>query len=290
MPSTIDEYKCIKQLGKGISAVVQLAQLPDGRKFALKIFDKSNPHNSARAMETLRQEVATYQGLNHPYMVNLVAFKPDAKWVKSDGRQLDVAYMALELISGGELFDYVALKRFSPSVCRYYFKQMLQVMHYMHSNGVTHRDLKPENIMMDEQYNIRFCDFGFAAPTEGRDGSGFLKTILGTTAYMAPELILKEKYRGPEVDLFALAIILFILYTGHPPFNCANPLRDPHYKILADGLVDKFWETHAKSKQPGFFEKEFVDLLTHMLAPNPTSRLSIADVIGHPWMQGQTAT
>lgn len=72
--------------------------------------------------------------------------------------------MALELITGGELFDYVALKAFPIEVCRYYFQQMLQVMHYMHFNSVAHRDLKPENIMLDEKYNIKFADFGFATP------------------------------------------------------------------------------------------------------------------------------
>jgi carbon catabolite-derepressing protein kinase len=57
---------------------------------------------------------------------------------------------------------------------------MLQVMHYIHSNGAAHRDLKPENILLDENFNVKVTDFGFAAPIQGRDGSGFLKTVLGT--------------------------------------------------------------------------------------------------------------
>ena len=198
--------------------------------------------------------------------------------------------MVLELITGGELFDFVALKRFSPQVSRYYFKQMLQVLHYMHAQGVTHRDLKPENIMLDANYNIRFADFGFAAPTEGRDGTGFLKTILGTGAYMAPELHTRQKYKGQEVDLFAMAIILFILYTGHPPFNSAHPTKDPYYVMLAEGRIDAFWAQHSKNKPQGFFEPAFVDLMTHMLALQPTARLSLADTVAHPWMQGATAT
>ena len=72
-------------------------------------------------METLNKEVEVYKNLQHPYMVNLLEFKADAVWKKGDGTQKPVADMALELISGGELFDYVALKQFSPETCRYYF-------------------------------------------------------------------------------------------------------------------------------------------------------------------------
>jgi serine/threonine protein kinase len=191
MPYTIDTYTCEKTLGSGISAKVKLARSADGTRVALKVFDKTNPQNSAKAIETLKNEAEVYKNLNHPYMVKLLDFKEHAIKTKSDGTQVPVAYMALELITGGELFDFVALKPFSVEICRYYFKQMLQVCHYMHIKGVAHRDLKPENIMLDSDFNVRFADFGFAAPIQGRDGSGFLKTILGTTAYMAPELIMK---------------------------------------------------------------------------------------------------
>lgn len=145
-------------------------------------------------METLKHEVDVYRTCDHPYMVRLYEFKENSEWVKSDGRKVPVAYIALELITGGEFFDYIALKPFDVATCRYYFKQMLQVMHFMHTRGIAHRDLKPENIMLDDKFNIRFADFGFAAHIKGKDGSGFLRTKLGTTAYMAPEVLLKQPY------------------------------------------------------------------------------------------------
>lgn len=289
MPSRIDHYTCSKTLGSGISAKVKLATAQDGTRVALKVFDKSNPSNNAKAIETLKHEVDVYKNLQHPYMVKLIDFKADATWKKSDGREVPIAYMALELIQGGELFDYVAIRSFSQDICRYYFKQMLQVMHYMHIKGVAHRDLKPENIMLDENFDVRFADFGFAAPIQGRDGSGFLKTILGTTAYMAPELILKQAYQGHCVDLFALGIILFILYSGHPPFNQAHP-NDPHYKLLATNRADLFWKQHQNNKPQGFFSEEFKDLITNMLQLKPETRPSLADCVGHAWMQGTCAT
>lgn len=95
---------------------------------------------------------------------------------------------------------------------------------------------------------------------------------------------------GHVVDLFALGVILFIMYAGHPPFNQAVP-RDPHYKLLVKFRPDMFWKSHEQGKAPGFFTEEFKDLITNMLAHNPSSRLSMADIIGHPWMQSEeTAT
>ena len=67
----------------------------------------------------------------------------------------------------------------------------MEGLDYCHSKGVTHRDLKPENILLDSNYIIKIADFGFAAPIEGRDGKGYLKTKLGTMNYMAPEIHLK---------------------------------------------------------------------------------------------------
>jgi serine/threonine protein kinase len=133
-----------------------------------------------------------------------------------------VAYVATELLPGGELFDFVALKAFSEPVCRFYFKQMLSAIHSVHSLGAAHRDLKPENILLDAQFNIKISDFGLVAPIEGRDGSGVLTSQVGTSNYMPPEVCEGNGYTGYNHDLFALGIILFILATGRPPFGRAD--------------------------------------------------------------------
>ena len=81
---------------------------------------------------------------------------------------------------------------------------------------------------------------------------------------MAPEILAKEPYQGHVVDLFALGIILFILYSGHPPFANADP-KDSHYKLIASNRADLFWKTHEQRKAPGFYSEEFKDLITNML-------------------------
>lgn len=144
-------------------------------------------------------------------------------------------------------------------------------------------------MLLDSDFNLRLADFGFAAPLEGRDGSGQLKTYLGTLSYMAPEIISRSSYQGQVVDLFSAAIILFILYAQHPPFANSNP-RDTHYKLLATNRSDLFWKAHSNNKPEGFFSDDFKDLMTSMLQLHPHQRLSMADIIGHPWMQGKVAT
>ena len=121
-------------------------------------------------------------------MVGFYEFKADAVWIKSNGTQVRVAYIALELINGGILYDYVALRYFDPPICRFFFKQMLSALHFVHSNGASHRDLKPENILLDSNFNVKIADFGFAAPIEGRTSTGYLYSYLGTHNYMAPEI------------------------------------------------------------------------------------------------------
>lgn len=89
----------------------------------------------------------------------------------------EVNYIVLELASGGELFDFIALGgRFDEPTARLYSTQLFTALNYMHSAGVCHRDLKPENLMLDHNYNLKVADFGFAAPIKGRDGKGKLQT------------------------------------------------------------------------------------------------------------------
>lgn len=114
-------------------------------------------------------------------------------------------------------------------------------MEYVHRRGITHRDLKPENLLFDSNFNLKIADFGFAAPMSGRDGSYNLKTVLGTFGYMAPEIILRQPYHGDCVDLFAAAVILFIMVARHPPFNKADPRDDNFYKKIVGNRPDLFW-------------------------------------------------
>lgn len=106
-------------------------------------------------------------------------------------------------------------------------------------------------MLIDDEFNLKIADFGFAAPIEGRTGTGELLTKLGTESYMAPEIHQKLPYQGQTVDLFATGIILFIMISGHPPFTQAMP-NDRFYKFISGNRADVFWRSHTRNKKGGF--------------------------------------
>ncbi len=205
--------------------------------------------------------------VKHPNIVNLLEYSEEAPYEKKNGAKYPVVCIALELANGGEIFDYIALGgAFSERVCRFYFRQFMEGLNYVHSKGIAHRDLKPENLLFDNNFNLKIADFGFAAPIHGRDGKGYLKTKLGTESYMAPEIHARSPYSGASVDIFAAAIILFIMFTQHPPFSRAEP-TDPFYRLICANRADLFWKAHSKNK-PGnlaFFPEDFRNLITACL-------------------------
>ena len=125
-----------------------------------------------------------------------------------------VNYIVSEYASEGDLINLMMeTDHFSTTRCRYFFRQMIEAVSFMHKAGVVHRDIKPDNIVLDQNMHIKLIDFGLAAPIEGHDGSGMLHTSCGTLKYMAPEQHLLRPYAGEKVDVFALGVTLFMMYT-----------------------------------------------------------------------------
>lgn len=103
--------------------------------------------------------------------------------------------------------------------------------------------------------------------------------------YMAPELLALSKYKGEDIDLFALAVILFTLLAGFHPFNKAQN-NDLSYRKLIQNDAKAFWNLQTKKlKSETAFSENLKDLLTKMLSAQPSQRLNIDEVIAHPWTQ-----
>lgn len=281
MPTTLGKYVLGRTLGSGVSCKVKLAKDSSGQRYAIKII-----HSDATFDELVEKECEALAQLQHRNIVRLVEVNQGQQTNPKKGSK-SVKYIVLELIGGGELFDFVALGgRLSEDQGRYYFKQLLEGLGYMHKQGIVHRDLKPENLLLDKDYVLKITDFGFAAKAAGSDGSGLLHTQLGTANYMAPEIHIGRDYEGARVDLFAAAIILFVILTQRPPFLKAHP-QDPHYRLIAAGRAELFWQAHADAEQgQDIYSAEFKDLFQKMMTLNPAQRPTIEDIMSHPWMAG----
>jgi len=214
-------YLITKELGSGQFSKVYLATDVNNKKYAIKIIPKyaDDPTTTSSHIALLNAEVTALTTLTHPTIVRLIDYSDSGRFVLPNQQEKEVIYMVLEYIPNSELFDYIKLTgKLSENMCRLFFLELLDAVNYLHCNNICHRDLKLENLMIDSKYHLKLLDFGFSIPTLGHDGSGLLNSYKGTPLYMAPEIHEGKKYYGRSVDIFALGVILFILYSGHPPF------------------------------------------------------------------------
>ena len=101
-----------------------------------------------------------------------------------------------------------------------FIRQIFLALNYMHKRNIVHRDIKPENILMSNvekgKIEIKITDFGFATCYKQHEQT--LNQVLGTRAYMAPEIIKNLEY-GPKVDIWSAGVLVYLMIKGELPFN-----------------------------------------------------------------------
>lgn len=258
--------------------------MQDGTVVAVKTIKS---RGGSVAVESFEQEALVHQPLDHERIIKLYGFWKDTQVTQKKKKHGEWTYkdvgleaiMALELAPNKELISLMMQTgAFSEPVARYYFKQMLEGIEYMHSEGIYHLDLKPDNMVLDEHFNVKICDFGLATKEEQRSSPR------GTRVYMAPEMIREEEYLTSHADIYSLGIILYCLATGRPPFTEAG--RNCKYARALWKKPEKYWK---KVVSEGVNEPsdELKDLIETMLKPFPEERLAISQIKNHSWLQGE---
>jgi fused len=174
-------------------------------------------------------------------------------------------------LAQGELFETLEDdKRLPEDVVRKIAKDLVQALHYLHSNRVIHRDMKPQNILICPNGVVKLCDFGFARVMSQQ--TVVLTSIKGTPLYMAPEVV-KEKPYDHTADLWSMGVILYELYVGQPPFY-TNSIYSLINLIVKDTV-----------KYPDSMSSDFRNFLQGLLTKEPKKRLDWPDLLHHPFVR-----
>ena len=190
---TAADFDPLRCLGKGTFGTVLLVkQQTTGKLYAQKQFKKASLTVHKRLIEQTKTERSILESVNrHPFVVKLFyAFQDHEK-----------LYLILEYAQGGELFTHLAQERmFTEEVASFYMAEMALALEHLHRNlGVIYRDLKPENCLLDTDGHLLLTDFGLSKVAV--DENDKCNSMLGTVEYMAPEVILGQKY-GMAVDWY----------------------------------------------------------------------------------------
>lgn len=132
--------------------------------------------------------------------------------------------MVVEFLDGGCLTEliYNYFTKIDEDVIAYICREILLGLDFMHKKNKVHRDLKSDNILVNKEGDIKIADFGFA--TQLTAERQHRKSVVGTPAWMAPELILKKDY-DEKVDIWSVGIIALELADGEPPYLRIPPLK-----------------------------------------------------------------
>jgi serine/threonine-protein kinase len=207
---TLGRYELVEELGRGAMGIVYKGLDPKiNRTVAIKTvhFDDVEEALLPEVKERFFREAQAAGGLNHPNILTIY----------DSGEEMDVAWIAMEFLSGKDLERFGTKGNLLPwskvlEICA----KVADALEYAHKHGVVHRDIKPANIMLLENGEVKVTDFGIARVVS----SSQTKTgvVMGSPSYMAPEQIAGKKVDGRS-DLFSLGVVLYELFAGERPFQ-----------------------------------------------------------------------
>lgn len=215
--STLGRYEVLGELGTGsMGTIYRGRDAVLDRDVALKTIARAGSLDP-ELKERFYREARLCAKLNHPNIVTIYDL----------GEQDGTAFIAMELLTGGDLKKFIAEKQTLPNERKVQmFADLCDGLHHAHSHGIIHRDLKPSNIFLNSDGVAKILDFGIARlPASSLTMMG---RVLGTPHYMAPEQIMGQPCDARS-DVFALAMVAFEFLTyAHPFFGESIPKRIMH--------------------------------------------------------------
>ncbi|XP_022615283.1 MAP kinase-interacting serine/threonine-protein kinase 1 isoform X1 [Seriola dumerili] len=290
-----DLYKLTDEvLGQGAYAKVQgCISLQNGQEFAVKIIEKSAGHSRSRVF---REVETLYQCQGNKNILELIQFFEDSSCF----------YLVFEKLRGGSILTHIQnRKHFDELEASKVVRDIAQALDFLHTKGIAHRDLKLENILCeytDRVSPVKICDFDLGSGVKLSSActpitTPELTTPCGSAEYMAPEVVEvftdEASFYDKRCDLWSLGVILYILLSGSPPFigHCGTDCgwdRGETCRTCQSNLFESIQQGKYEfpDKDWAHITAGAKDLISKLLVRDATLRLSAAQVLKHPWVQG----
>jgi len=210
----VGKYEIQTALGKGATGTVYLAKDTfTGRMVALKTIEPEvfrDPEFGAVYRQQFQNEASLAGKIRHPHIVTVY----DALVGEDSG------YIAMEVVTGGDLSQYAKAEALLPAadVLQIGFKVCGALDYAYRDQGIVHRDIKPANIMVTKDGDVKIADFGAAFL---RKSKATQTTAMGSPFYMAPEQI-EGKELTFHSDMYSLGVVMYELLTGRRPFSASS--------------------------------------------------------------------
>ncbi|KRG01502.1 peripheral plasma membrane protein CASK isoform X1 [Drosophila mojavensis] len=270
-----DVYELCEVIGKGpFSIVRRCIHRESNQQFAVKIVDVAK-FTASPGLSTadLKREATICHMLKHPHIVELL------ETYSSEG----MLYMVFEFMEGSDLCFEVVRRAvagfvYSEAVACHYMRQILEALRYCHENDILHRDVRPACALLatvDNSAPVKLGGFGSAIQLPGTRETIETHGRVGCPHYMAPEVVTRRLY-GKGCDVWGAGVMLHVLLSGRLPFLGSGVRLQ---QSIARGRLS-FEAPEWKS-----ISANAKDLVMKMLAANPHHRLSITEVLEHPWIR-----
>ncbi|KAB1274319.1 Serine/threonine-protein kinase D2 [Camelus dromedarius] len=235
-----------------------------GRDVAVKVIDKLRFPTKQESQ--LRNEVAILQSLRHPGIVNLECMfeTPEKVFVVMEKLHGDMLEMILSSEKG----------RLPERLTKFLITQILVALRHLHFKNIVHCDLKPENVLLasaDPFPQVKLCDFGFARIIGEKS---FRRSVVGTPAYLAPEVLLNQGYNR-SLDMWSVGVIMYVSLSGTFPFNEDEDIKD-QIQNAAFMYPACPWSLISAGA---------IDLINNLLQVKMRKRYSVDKSLSHPWLQ-----
>jgi len=252
-------------LGSGQFGVVYGgAHRKTNRPVAIKVIDKLRfPTKQA---DQLKNEVSILQNLSHPGVVNLERMFETSERI----------FVVMEKLKGDMLEMILSSEkgRLSERITKFLVTQILVALKHLHSKNIVHCDLKPENVLLSsnaEFPQVKLCDFGFARIIGEKS---FRRSVVGTPAYLAPE-VLRNKGYNRSLDMWSVGVIIYVSLSGTFPFNEDEDIND-QIQNAAFMYPPNPWKE---------ISSDAIDLIANLLQVKQRKRYTVDKSLSHIWLQ-----